>query len=158
MSALERLALRYVERYATTRAKLAAYLGRKLRERGWNGDTEPGEAVAALVAKIAALRYVDDRQFAEMRSASLARRGYGVRRVGMALKAAGISVEDAQAALDQAGEGAWEAAMAFARRRRIGPFAEAPLDPAAQRKAFAALMRAGHSVEIARRILSQRAD
>ena len=35
--ALERAALRYVERYATTRAKLVAYLTRKLRERGADG-------------------------------------------------------------------------------------------------------------------------
>ena len=32
---LNGLALRYVERFATTRAKLRAYLDRKLRERGW---------------------------------------------------------------------------------------------------------------------------
>ena len=38
---LERLGLFYAGRYATTRAKLAAYLRRKLRERGWSG---PGEA------------------------------------------------------------------------------------------------------------------
>ncbi|HYZ48955.1 MAG TPA: RecX family transcriptional regulator, partial [Sphingomonas sp.] len=36
--ALERFALRYVERYATTRARLADYLSRKLRERGWAGE------------------------------------------------------------------------------------------------------------------------
>jgi regulatory protein len=34
-AALQELALRYVGKYATTRAKLRAYLGRKLRERGW---------------------------------------------------------------------------------------------------------------------------
>ena len=38
--ALERAALRYVERYATTRAKLVAYLHRKLRERGREGEID----------------------------------------------------------------------------------------------------------------------
>ena len=38
---LDELALRYVGRYATTRAKLRAYLARKLRERGWDGAREP---------------------------------------------------------------------------------------------------------------------
>ena len=33
-AALDRLALRYVERFATTRGKLADYLRRKMRERG----------------------------------------------------------------------------------------------------------------------------
>ena len=38
---LERFALRYVERYATTRGRLAEYLKRKVRERGWEGATAP---------------------------------------------------------------------------------------------------------------------
>ena len=46
--ALEQAALSYAGRYATTRAKLAAYLARKLRERGWNGAGEP--PVGRLVA------------------------------------------------------------------------------------------------------------
>jgi hypothetical protein len=37
---LERFALRYVERYATTRGRLADYLKRKIRERGWGEETE----------------------------------------------------------------------------------------------------------------------
>ena len=35
---LEELALGYVGRFATSRAKLLSYLKRKLRERGWDGD------------------------------------------------------------------------------------------------------------------------
>ncbi|KTW08260.1 RecX family transcriptional regulator, partial [Sphingomonas sanguinis] len=38
---LERLALRYVERFATTEGKLVDYLTRKLRERGWAGEGAP---------------------------------------------------------------------------------------------------------------------
>ena len=59
---LERLALRYVERYATSRARLSAYLGRKLRERGWAGSDAP--PVEALTDRLAELRYVDDAAFA----------------------------------------------------------------------------------------------
>ena len=44
-AALERLALRYVERFATTRGRLTDYLKRKIRERGWDGDAgRPGGA------------------------------------------------------------------------------------------------------------------
>ena len=35
---LERLALFYAGRYATTRAKLRTYLKRKVAERGWSGS------------------------------------------------------------------------------------------------------------------------
>ena len=39
--AIEQAALGYAGRYATTRARLAAYLRRKLAERGWGGGGEP---------------------------------------------------------------------------------------------------------------------
>ena len=148
---LERIALRYVERYATTRAKLSDYLSRKLRERGWAG-VEPA-AVGALVEKLATLGYVDDAAFANARAASLTRRGYGLRRITMSLKAAGIDAADAVCAEDAAREQAWDAALAFARRRKIGPFALIAADRLAREKAFAAMLRAGHDVAIARRIV-----
>src|SRR3546814_14114701 len=85
-AALDRLALRYVERFATTRAKLAAYLARKIRERGWAGArVEPAE----VASRRAALGYVDDRAFAEARAHSMTRRGLGGRRVAGAARVAG---------------------------------------------------------------------
>lgn len=149
---LERLALAYVGRYATTRARLAAYLQRKLRERNGTADdggAAPG-AVERVVERCAALGYVDDRLFAEMRGAALTRRGYGARRVSEALRAAGIGENDSAEARAQASDAAWAAALAFARKRRIGPFAAAPLEPDKRRKAFAAMIRAGHGPDIAR--------
>lgn len=151
---LERAALRYVERYATSRAKLASYLRRKLRERGWEGESEP--PVDRLVERMAELRYVDDRAFATARASSLGRRGYGERRVREALRAAGIEESDAEDARDQARSGAWEAALRFAERRRIGPFAAEAADPAKREKALAAMLRAGHPMSIARRLVSAR--
>ena len=64
------MALRYVERFATTRGKLAAYLSRKIRERGWAGEPIDPAIVAE---RMATLGYVDDRLFAEARARSLAR-------------------------------------------------------------------------------------
>lgn len=149
--ALDRLALHYVGRYATTRAKLASYLNRKLAERGWDGEASP--PIEALVERFAALGYVNDRIFAEARAASLSRRGYGERRVGEALKAAGIDGEDAAAARAVAKAGAHDAAMAFARRKRIGPFAGEKPDRDGCRRLLAAMLRAGHSFELSRKIV-----
>lgn len=152
---MERLALHYLGRYATTRAKLATYLNRKLDERGWAEDGP--SPVAEIVARMAELGYVDDRAFAEMRSASLGRRGYGVRRQADALRAAGVDEADRSAVLmerEEDGEtGDHASALAFVRRKRIGPFATAPTDPDARRKALAAMMRAGHAYDIARRFV-----
>lgn len=151
-AALERFALRYVERYATTRAKLAAYLNRKIRERGWTGETPP--AVEAIVERFAERRYLDDAAFAAAKGASLTRRGYGVRRVSAALKAAGIEADDAAPVEDAAREEAFNAALIFARRKKIGPFASVKPDPDDRRKALAAMLRAGHDFGISRQIVS----
>jgi regulatory protein len=151
---LERLALRYVERYATTRSKLGRYLDRKLYERGWSGaDQAP---VAAIVEKMARLGYVDDRQFADMRTASLLRRGYGYRRIDADLRAAGIASDDISEAVDESDARMREAALTFARKKRIGPFSGQEDDPAIRRRAFAAMARAGHPLDIIREILTEK--
>ncbi len=148
---LERLALFYAGRYAVTRAKLRDYLTRKLAERGWS---EEGEApVGELVERFASLGYVDDRAFAAARADALARRGYGARRVDAALRAAGIDEEDGAAARDHARADAWSAALRFAERRRIGPFAAERADRPGREKALGAMLRAGHPLDLARRLV-----
>jgi regulatory protein len=150
-AALERLALRYAERYATTRAKLTRYLVGKTRERGWAGAGEP--PVAAIVARMAALHYVDDRAFANARAATLTRRGLGARRIAADLSAAGIETDDSAAARASVDDQAVAAALRYAEKRRIGPFATAPLDRQASEKALAAMLRAGHSFDLSRKIV-----
>jgi regulatory protein len=149
---LNELMLAYVARFATSRAKLVYYLSRKIRERGWAGG---GAApVEALVAKAARAGFVDDAAFALSKARSLTARGYGERRVGQALRAAGIVEEDGEAARDHARDDAVEAALHFAKRRRIGPFATEPADSQAREKALAAMIRAGHGFRLAKAILA----
>lgn len=150
--ALERLALAYAGRYAATRAKLRQYLVRKLRERGWGGEGEP--PVEKLVERFALLGYVDDKAFAAAKADGLTRRGYGARRVDAALRAAGIDEPDGAPALDAARAEAWAAAMRFAERRRIGPFAAEQGDRGSRQKALAAMLRAGHPLDLARKLVN----
>lgn len=152
--ALTERALGYAGRYATSRAKLAAYLRRKLRERGWIGEGEP--PIERIVADMAALGYVDDAAFATARGAALGRRGYGARRLDQALRAAGIDEADGAEARIEAANRAWQAALRFAERRRIGPFAAVEGDRAGREKAIAAMLRAGHPIALARRLASAR--
>ncbi|MET1110903.1 MAG: RecX family transcriptional regulator [Allosphingosinicella sp.] len=153
---LERLGLFYAGRYATTRAKLALYLRRKLRERGWSGPGEP--PVERLVERFAELGYVDDRSFASARTASLLRRGYGERRVRQALRGAGVAEADSAEAGDISAEDALAAAYRFARRRRLGPYAPDAPDRAARDKAAAAMLRAGHRLDLVRQVLAAGPD
>lgn len=150
--ALQRLALHYVGKYATSRGKLADYLRRKLRERGWIGDVPPD--LAALCERFAELGYVDDQAFAAGRARSLGAHGYGKRRVRAALQAAGIGEEDAAPANEIADEGRWAAALRYAQKRRIGPWARAEPDRAGREKAIGAMIRAGHDFATARAIVA----
>lgn len=150
-SKLERLALHYVERFATTRARLIAYLNRKIRERGWEG---PAADTASLADRMVTLGYVDDRAFASARAASMVRRGLGGRRIGDALRAAGVGGDDARAVAPVIARGALDAAIAFARRKRLGPFAAATPDRQLRERQLAAMIRAGHSFDLARKIIA----
>jgi len=148
---LNELALAYVGRFATTRARLRSYLLRKVRERGWDGG--PAADVDAIAERFAAQGYVDDAAFALSKSRSLTVRGYGLRRVEQSLRSAGVEEADAAPARKHAEEGSVEAALRFAERRRIGPFASEAADRKARERAQAAMIRAGHGFGLARAIL-----
>ena len=148
---LHELALFYVGKFATTRAKLTTYLNRKLRERGWEGDSSP--EVERLVERLASSGLVDDALYALSKSRSLSERGYGAARVRQTLRAAGIDEEDGVAANELAAEEAASAALRYARRRRLGPYADFAPDRAGREKALAAMIRAGHGFDLARTIV-----
>lgn len=148
---LERFALRYVERYATTRAKLAAYLSRKIRERGW--AEEKTADVEGLAGRMAELGYVNDRLYAESKAGAMARRGLGARRVRQALRFDGVEESDAAALAPAIEEAERSSAIAFARRKRIGPYAREAADRPLMEKWMAAMIRAGHAPSLARVIV-----
>ena len=148
---LNELALAYVGRFATTRAKLKSYLQRKVRERGWNGG--PTADLDAIAERFAAQGYVDDAAYALSKSRSLTGRGYGLRRVDQSLHMAGVNEADAAPAREQAQTDAVESALHFAERRHLGPFASEAGDRKARERALGAMIRAGHSFGLARAIL-----
>lgn len=148
---LDELALAYVARFATSAAKLEVYLKRKLRERGWEGESDPD--TGTLVARFVSAGYIDDEAWAKSKSGSLLRRGYGMRRVAQALGAAGIA-EDVRQSLRPAEAEQRRAALALARKRRIGPFGKEPLDRAGREKQIAAMLRAGHALDSARELVN----
>ncbi|MCX7285221.1 MAG: RecX family transcriptional regulator [Novosphingobium sp.] len=153
---LNEMALSYVARFATSGGKLADYLKRKLRERGWEGEEEAD--IAGIVARFVDLGYVDDAGFARGKAQSLLRRGYGVRRIDQALGAAGIAEDLREDARGSEGERR-RAALVMARKRRFGPFAAdgrvgGRLDPALREKQIAAMLRAGHPLAHVREVVN----
>ena len=148
---LNELALAYVGRFATTRAKLRFYLTRKVRERGWAGAGEPDLAGAA--DGFAAQGYIDDAGYALSKAQALTARGYGKRRLVEKLRGAGVDEQDGAKAVAHSDAEAVASALRFAERRRIGPFgAGGPVDAKQREKAIAAMIRAGHGFALACKI------
>ncbi len=153
-AALDALALTYVARFATSSGRLADYLRRKLRERGWAEESPPD--IAALVTRMAERRYVDDAAFSAAKGESLRRRGYGARRIDDTLNHDGIA-EPLRAAARGNETERRHAVLAFARRKRFWPYSGEPcLDPAMRRKHLAAYLRAGHGLDHVRRVMDAR--
>jgi regulatory protein len=162
---LERAALYYLERFATTRGHLAQVLRHKVRRRGLAGGISESEAeqwIAALVEKLVRLGYVDDMGFAQARARSLHARGKPMRanRRGLAEKSVPAEMIDQvlESMADSPADTDLLAAIRYVKRRRLGPARpDRPEDAEAARKAFqrdmAALARSGFSYDIARRVL-----
>lgn len=154
-AALRALAIRYVARYATSSGKLEAYLKRKVRERGWSGDSPP--ALSALVTQCVDRGYVDDAVFARNRADGLARKGMGQSRIGLSLRAAGVPDSVARSALNDLSGDPLKTllrAILFARRKRIGPYGTGGADPKVRERWMGQMIRAGHDGETTRTLLA----
>jgi regulatory protein len=152
---LDAIAVRYVERFQTTRARLLRLLNQKLRQRGWEEGLPPPDP-AAVADRMVVLGYVNDAAFAEARARGLQRRGMGAGRVRASLSAYGVGSDESAAALSDLEP--VQAAIDFARRKRFGPFGPPVTDPKARQRQMGAMARAGHPPRLARDILMARTE
>lgn len=153
---LERAALFYLERYASTAENLRRVLLRKARRRlGPDGEADGLEAtIAEVVARVVRSGLVDDRGFAEMKVAALMRRGTSTRAIESRLRGRGVPEEAAAAALRAHEPDDLALARRHAERKRLGPYRTRP-DPTLRERDLAALCRAGFSFSIAIRVLDE---
>ncbi len=151
-------ALRHLARFAATEAGLVRVLDRRvdrwIRAAGKGADAVPPlrRLVREVAAALVASGVVNDAAFAEARARSLTRAGRSSRAVQAHLAAKGVPSELSVLPSDPEQELA--AALAHARRRRLGPFAAEPADQPGQMRALGAMARAGFTQEIARRALA----
>lgn len=168
---LHEAALRYLARYAATAAGLLRVLVRRV-DRWAHAAAADAEDVAAakraaqaVVARLVAAGAVDDAAFAAGRARSLARSGRSRRAIAAHLVAKGVPGA-LTAALPDDPDAELAAALAYARRRRMGPFRAASVtedDGAApardlRLKALARLARAGFAQSVAGQVLDMDAD
>jgi regulatory protein len=155
---LERWALAYLGRFASSAENLRRVLLRRVRRRPAAGSEVVQAAVPLIDALVERYRHsglLDDAAYAAARAHSLHRRGEASAKIRARLAAKGV--ERSVAAEAVRGLGAeipdpdLAAACAFARRRRLGPYRRAATDRARELGAFA---RAGFDRRVAERVLA----
>jgi regulatory protein len=163
---LERAALHYLERFSSTEANLCRVLERKVRRRleGESPTREHISWIEACAAKCVKLGYVDDGRYAIVRFESLLRKGKPLRTIGQDLRYKGVSQELVAEILSAAREDEdkdpdLQAAAAYVRRRRFGPFRRPDrMTDDKIEKEKAAMMRAGFSYQLVKRVMEATED
>jgi regulatory protein len=150
----------YLSRFASSTENFKDVLWRKVERRGLADGVDRSSAqgwIDGIAARFTELGLLDDAAFAQARAGSLQRRGKPVKVIRQALVAKGVAADvaaDAVASLaGQSEEPDLEAAVAFARRKRLGPYGAHDGGDERRRKELAAFARAGFSYGLARRVL-----
>jgi regulatory protein len=145
---LQRAAMSYLERYASSAENLRRVLRRKVDKRCRLRGEDPAEfhdMIDDVVAKSLKIGLIDDTRYAEARVATLRRRGGSARAIQAKLSAKGVD------------RSTIAAARAFARRRKLGPFRPGERAPYRD-KDLAAMARAGFRFDVARSIVEGERD
>ena len=152
---LERWALGYLGRYASSAENLRRVLMRRVRRHSPEAVPPARPLIEAIVIRYRESGLLDDAAYAAGRTASLHRRGDSLIAIRARLRAKGVAgevVASAVGALQELGSDPdLAAACAFARRRRLGPFRRTAGDRARE---LAALARAGFSRRVAEAVLA----
>lgn len=152
---LQRAALAYLERYASSSENLRRVLRRKVDKRCRLRGEDPAEfhdMIEEVLEKSLRSGLIDDTRYAEARVAILRRRGGSARAIQAKLSAKGVDRATIATALEGDLGDEEDAAWAFARRRKLGPFRPGERAPYRE-KDMAALARAGFSFTVARRVI-----
>jgi regulatory protein len=163
-SKLYEAALNHLARYPSTAASIARLLAKRVQK--WarlptGEDAAPDAAAAAaakraiqaVIARLKAEGVLDDAAFALSREKRLRREGKSRLYAIAHLAAKGVPPATAQTLLPEDPDRELAAACAYLRRRRAGPFGDAP-----EPKTLAALARTGFSQEIAERAMGMDRD
>jgi regulatory protein len=160
---LQNAATFYLERYPSTAEGLRRVLNRRVR-RAEMADApvidNVKQTIDAIVAKFVDAGVIDDQAFAQTKARSLHRRGTSTRQTRQRLKIAGVdeeTLDKAMAGLDQEldtdpRQREWQAAVALARRRRLGPFRQKDRKELRNRD-LAAMARGGFEYSLAKKVI-----
>jgi len=160
---LQNAAAFYLERYPSSAEGLRRVLERRVR-RAETADApivdNVERVIAEIVAKFVSAGVIDDKAFAQTKARALHRRGTSSRLTRQKLRLACIdqgTLDQAMAGLDQEldtdpQQREWQAAVALARRRRLGPFRTKERKEHRNRD-LAAMARGGFDYDLARNVI-----
>ena len=157
---LERVALWYLDRWAGSSGNLRRILMKRVEAsaRAHETDREEGQrSVEAIITRLRDTGLLNDRLVAESKARSQFAKGQPLGAIARKLHQQGLEDEDIAAALDGLREARaapdLEAAITFARRRRLGPFRPEQERPDRRERDLAALGRRGFDYGTARSVI-----
>ncbi len=158
---LEKAAIYYLERYSSSSENVKSVLRRKVWRAARETDVDQAQAkqwIEDVVTKLQRVGLLDDRTYAEMRVLSLRRNGESSRAIRMKLAAKGIGLDlvDEALAQDEPENDDLAAAIAYARRRRLGPFRVGADREERRDKDLAAMARKGFDLQTCRLVIDAR--
>ena len=155
---LENKALHYLGRYASTESRLREVLTRFAKRKMDDEDPEHMRSlVDQMVSSCVAKGYVNDKLFAEQKTASLRRSGGSRIAISRKLMQRGVDQEIIKEAIhdfdddferDHDHDAELQSALIYARKRRLGPYAKPPIGQTEmkegwQTRHYASFARAG---------------
>jgi len=169
---LANVALFYLSRFAASEESLRRVLENRIRRAAMvNADFAANTAtqeklrhvIGSIIGQHRKSGVLNDAAFAEMKVNSLRRAGRSQRRIAQQLHSKGVAPEIIEKALkpdddENADVAEHKAALAFARRRTLGPFRKKAASFEQLRKDMATMARAGFSYDMARQVLDGDGD
>lgn len=158
---LANIALHYLERFAASSDRLRQVLRRRVRKAALHHETDMDAAfrwIEGLIARYERSGLLDDASFARARAESDWRAGRPMRAIRHRLQAQGVGETEIEGALahlaDEAGQNPdRQAALSYARRRRLGPYRPAAERESRRERDLAAMARAGFGYDLAKRVI-----
>ena len=159
---LKNIALYYLKRYETSVANLRQVLQKRVNDYAYqNKEFDKHQAYAwieEIIADFSRFNYVNDERFAELKIKDYQTMGKSVRYIKNKLKEKGIDEEIVNNLLEEQEYDELEAALKFAKKKRIGRFRLADKQAEYKQKDMAALARAGFSYDIVCEVCQAEAD
>ena len=152
---LEELALSYLNRFDCSAQKLSQHL--RGRARKLQGGAQAEAWIAKIIARYRASGMLDDARFAKHLASQLTTRGKSARAISQKLAVRGVPSDVAGELMatrkrDEPGA-ELEAAIAYVRKRRLGPHRSPEKREEYRHKDLASLARQGFSFDIAKKAL-----